>query len=475
VRYLLTAFFLLAPLSSAGHGINGHVHVTGWAIERLPPGPARDFFADESVRDAAMIGAAFPDSGYAVNDHYGELAHWPPFVNAYVEWFRENIAPPFDTVEKRRHAAFVIGLACHGLQDELFDSLFLHQIREHDGAGQDEADPGTDAFLFVDGHLRFQPPLYFPGEAIVQVMERAHGHAVDAATVGEGMERVKFLVIDNFSALGPSLDARYRPLLPWSSEHYLDPDIPGSLGAEVPATAAFIEAVFRRLHDDFPVSALAVHQWPTLRRRLRSLEPDTVDAWSTLVFGAGVVLGSLTTDTVELVGPGGERAPVRVTGQRWGGSADSATRLVSVRPQERLLPDSEYTLRLLPGVRLVDGRTLDAAWETTIRTPCDPACAPDAPIDAGAPVLLYDGGLPDAAAPDAATPDAETPDAVTPDAATPDAATPDAATPDAVTPDASAPERSAASDGCRTIPGAPHGGWGLLALLLPLARLRRGR
>lgn len=57
---------LLAPSSALSHECWGHVHVTGWAIESLPPGLLRDFFADPEVVEAALFGAAFPDSGYWV-------------------------------------------------------------------------------------------------------------------------------------------------------------------------------------------------------------------------------------------------------------------------------------------------------------------------------------------------------------------------------------------------------------------------
>jgi hypothetical protein len=47
----------LSPARAHAHGHIGHVHVTGWAIDSLPPGELRDFFAAPEVRAAALMGA----------------------------------------------------------------------------------------------------------------------------------------------------------------------------------------------------------------------------------------------------------------------------------------------------------------------------------------------------------------------------------------------------------------------------------
>ncbi|MCA9546575.1 MAG: hypothetical protein KC613_19355, partial [Myxococcales bacterium] len=186
-----------APLAGVwGHGINGHVHVTGWAAEAQPAGSAlAALFADPLLKNTVLIAAAFPDSGYAVDHPYGEAAHWEPFTEAHVAFVRDTYGPDYASVEAQQQVAFLIGTACHGLQDELFDSLFLLQIREKDGRGQEEADPGTDAFLQVDGHLRFFPEVWLPAEALVQVFA-ARGIEVTPNTMERGLRLVSSVVIN---------------------------------------------------------------------------------------------------------------------------------------------------------------------------------------------------------------------------------------------------------------------------------------
>lgn len=381
---ILTLLCLLSGLAGA-HGINGHVHVTGWAIESLPPGSLKDFFAEKEVFEAALLGAAFPDSGYAVDHAYGELAHWPPFTHALLELIRRDLGPPFPDLETCKTAAFLMGIASHGLQDELFDSVFLHQVSAHDGGGQDEADPGTDGFLIVDGHHRFKPAFFLPGDVLRTAFDEAHGLDVPVAEMDLGLRRVKGFVIDVAEALGPRLDADYRHLIPWTAEHYLDANIPGSLAAEIPATRAYIEAVWARLHGEWPAAAVVGHAWPDPPRRLLGVTAGNVDSWVTVVFGSGVNVGSLNADTVRLTDEAGAAVAVSVAHTRWSGSRpEASTRLVQLRPDADLRFDHAYTVEIGAGVVLQDGRVLDTPWRYTFRTPCAPE-APCVEPDAGVP------------------------------------------------------------------------------------------
>jgi hypothetical protein len=425
---VLTASVGPAHLASA-HGIQGHVHVTGWAIETLPEGELKTFFADPAVKNAALVGAFFPDSGYAIGDGYGEIAHWEPFVDAHIDWVRTHLGPPFESEEARLHAAFLMGGASHGLQDEIFDSIFLHQIRLHDDGGQDVADPGTDAMLFTDGWVRFRPEVWSPSEDLPEIFLDSAGHEVEARTIRTGLGRIEATVINAVEVLYPTLDAQYRPQLPWTAEHYLDPSIPGSLTSEVPATRAYMEALWARLHDEWPVTALVGHAYPDEPYRLRTAEAGTVDSWVTLAFGIGALVGSLNEATVSLRDGVGEPVEVEVRHTRWSGSPEDSTRLLQLRPRVDLEWDSQYEVRIEPGVRLVDGTTTDVGWSYRFRTPCAPENAADCPPPA-------DPGLPPPPPPDAALPEADASvDAAIPEA---DAGRADATTPSDPTPDAAA-------------------------------------
>ncbi|MGC6418826.1 MAG: zinc dependent phospholipase C family protein [Bradymonadia bacterium] len=405
----LAGVMLLMPTVLCAHGINGHVHVTAWSMAEIEEQGVLEILNDPVAVDALLFGAAFPDTGYAVDGReYGERVHWEPFVERFIRYMRDTYPPPYNDPETRRKIAFLLGVGCHGLQDEIFDTLFLDQVHKHDGAGQDEVDTGTDSFLVVDGRIEYKPAAYAPIDDLLVVFDDL-GVSANRETIELGIARVKGVVIDNFDALARQFNDMLRPDLMWTAEHYLDPSIPGSLTSEIGPSAAYIEALWRRLHGEPPVGARVSYSYPSVDGRSRSTEPG-VDAWVTLVFGTGAVVGSLTSETVELVGPDGGRVDVEVDHSRWTNDPDSVTRLLVLKPTTELIYDSDYLIRLKPGVAYVDGTALMDPWQLAFKTPCrdpdGPGCAPvlemgqDAGIslDAAASFDMagnaLDGGLP---------------------------------------------------------------------------------
>ena len=88
---LLLVAVLFAPLKSRACGVNAHLWITDSAICQLPEGSLlRAFYTDQRHVDLTRLGSSFPDSGYAVSHAYGEVAHWPPFVQKYIEDFQSR-------------------------------------------------------------------------------------------------------------------------------------------------------------------------------------------------------------------------------------------------------------------------------------------------------------------------------------------------------------------------------------------------
>jgi hypothetical protein len=360
VGQVFTVFLVLSlPMVAASHGIWGHVHVTGWAVENLPDGQVRDFFDDPEVMNALLFGAAFTDSGYwpqggelgARSRAYSEHTHWSPFIQSFIEWVVVNDPPPWDTLESRQRVAFLMGCAAHGLQDEIFDSLFLFQVQEHDGAGQDEADPGTDGFLALDGHIRFLPTSsYLPYDVLVQLYAGLD-EEVDASIIEESVGIMEYLYLNHELGLDIAmrLGEQYDDVIPWARAHYLDVDVPGSLAAEIEPTGRYLEALWGRLHGAPAGDNAVIFAYPARPRRLYGHRADSPASWVTFIFGAGVSYdGAATTWTAR---DGGDIAFAQHN-TRWGGAWP---RLVRMAPSEDLTPGGWYTTGLVPGVALIDG------------------------------------------------------------------------------------------------------------------------
>ena len=373
------ALAVLIPGVAEAHGLWGHIHVTGWAVENMPDDELRQFLLEPEVFNALLFGAVFTDTGYAIDDPaaraYSEHTHWEPFIEDYVEWMRVNDPPPWDTLESRKRVAFLLGCASHGLQDSIFDSLFLHQVEERDGAGQDETDPGTDGFLALDDYIRFIPEEDIPMSTVLALYEEL-GEDVTQEVIEEAVKAVTTVYINDSIgvAVAETLGDLYADDMPWGREHYMDPDVPGSLRAEIYPTMRYQQALWSRLNGDFSADDVTVFAFPESERRLRSGDVGTTDSWVTLIFGAGVAYEG---DLTELLDAGG--APVAFTqaNSRWG---PGHTRLIRLQPDEELIPGDWYTARLRAGAALIDGQATTETVEVSFQVACADEDDPDCPV-----------------------------------------------------------------------------------------------
>lgn len=393
----LIAAMMSAP--SRAHGVWGHVHVTGWAVENMPDDDLRAFLLEPEVFNALLFGAAFTDSGYARDEPasraYAEHTHWEPFVEDYVEWIRQNDPPPWDdSLESRQRVAFLMGCASHGLQDSIFDSLFLHQVEERDGASQSETDPGTDGFLVLDEHIRFLPETWIPMETVLSLYE-----VLDEEVTEEVITDAVDLLVAAYLNEDIGLPAaayngeRYADDMPWGRAHYLDPEVPGSLRAEIFPTMRHQQALWKRLHGELAPDDVTVFAFPEQPRRLRGGEAGTTDSWVTLIFGAGVAVEG---DLAELLDDSGASIPFTLAGNRWGGNP---SRLIRLQPTEDLTPGGWYTARMRAGATLINGEVTTEPMELTFQVACADEADPACPDLGDIPVASIDG-IPEEAEPE---------------------------------------------------------------------------
>jgi hypothetical protein len=366
--------FAFLPAYAQAHGVWGHVHVTGWAIENLPDGELRDFFAEPEVFNAAVFGAAFTDSGYwpqigelAEKSHaYSEHTHWEPFIEDFIQWMKTKDPPPWDSLESKMRVAFLMGCASHGLQDEIFDSLFLVQVAEQDQGNQNKADPASDGFLSEQGLIRFIPTSYIPYELLLELYSDLE-QEITEDTIQTSVKTMTSIYLNDGigQTLAAQLGEEYSDDLPWMKAHFLDPSIPGSLRSEILPTAGYMQAIWDRLHDRFEPNDVVVFRFPEAPYRLRSGAPDTVNSWVTLIYGAGVQQEDVSVQWTH------EDQPVAhdLSGTRWGATY---SRLQRLTPKEALEPGSHHRIEIEAGLSLIDGReTSEARW-FSFQVACDP-------------------------------------------------------------------------------------------------------
>ena len=283
----LSAIFVLlismsfTSLRADAHGGLGHIQVTAWAAENLPQGELRAFLANEHVFNSLLFGAAYPDIGYYPGLRYPELArqfaeysHWPPFIESFAQWIRDNDPPPWTSLESRKRVAFLLGCAAHGYQDEVFDSLFLDQVHFHDDQGQTQADPASDGFLVMDLLLATVPDGDIPVEALLSLYN-ASGVFDEEIVEDHLVSSLKTMTdLYNDEDAGPLLaTVATNGLLDeliWTRENYMNPDIPGSLHSEIYPTMFYMEGLWKRMHGDYSDSDVIMFSFPESPRRLRS-------------------------------------------------------------------------------------------------------------------------------------------------------------------------------------------------------------
>ncbi len=357
------------PEAAWSHGINGHVWASDRAIDLVTDCTVYRFLADPAVRPAAQISPAFPDSGYAADHPYGEAAHWEPWTESYRQMLVRRYPQDRSSLEFRQSVAFWMGASAHGLEDEIFDTLFIAKSEEVDGIGQDMIDTFTDFLMSAEGHATVQAPVWLPPYLPEVFADPAVGVEVHYGQIEGGMFTVREVVI-GFADNPVKFDGGFAKEIPWASRHYIDPQTPGSIGHEPALVARFYEAMWKRLQGTFdPDRDLIAATVPPQGGRLLANDPGTVDSRISMVTGIGVRTGSFR-ERVRLVAPDGTTVPATVSDTRWGGHDDDAGRLIILHPRVPLAPDTRYTVELAAGIETVDGGRTTQAIRWSLMSAC---------------------------------------------------------------------------------------------------------
>ena len=375
----LCVLLQIATSDANACGVNSHLWITDSAICQLPVGSKiRGLFEDQRRVDLTRLGSSFPDSGYAIDHEYGEVAHWPPFVQAFVESFqsRHGTDETQWTAEAFDEVAFIMGVAAHGYEDELFDTQFLRWVEQEDGAGQNIIDPAIDLLLIHEGHTELLPELYFPVEATVDALRRT-GVAVEVSDVESGLGRVHqfALGLTRASDALASLVERDAPLIPWATRHYLNREVTGSLAHEPLKVAALLEAIYERLAHR-PVSETVLsHIEPMAPHALdrTSIERRDESRWISLYFHTAVQTEAVL-HSLRLLGETGSELSYEARSTRWGGGG--YTRIIQLSPYQ-LNDESTITVEIGGGIPLFNGEITSETIRYTIEICDDDDCRLD--------------------------------------------------------------------------------------------------
>ncbi|MEE2829135.1 MAG: zinc dependent phospholipase C family protein, partial [Myxococcota bacterium] len=370
-RCSLVGLLLLAfPGSAAANGQSTHVWITEQALQHLDEGELATLLRDPANRDPLLNGTMFPDGGYAVVDPYGELAHWEPFQQAYLRWIRLNFDPPWSEGEAAAHVAFFMGLASHGLADEVFDSLFMERSRIYDPGwetGESSLDTASDVLFLAEVGGIEPPDLWLPMEVVLPIFHDELGHPVEAETIERGQNLL-------FSALAFTEWARqdeerlkaFSGEYPWSKDNLGRLEVPGSPPREALVVALYWEDLWARLHEPETWTTPVLELVPEPDSQQQHLDAETVEARLHLTFGRGVDAASLTN--IEVLDEA--ETPVPVDVHHHYGNFSHAVHLV---PESDWAVEARYQVVVGAGLLNYDGVPFEGSWTGEFSTSVPPA------------------------------------------------------------------------------------------------------
>ena len=369
--YLL--FVLLVPSPASANGAYTHVHMSQLAADSIGPGELATLLAVPENRAALEAGSMFPDSGYAVDDDYGELAHWERFLSAFVEHLRATHGGDYSSPEAQRQVAFLLGAASHGMADQSYDTTLLDRAYEVDGPEDSErpVDQFADYFIVVDEDVVFSVEPWAPYAELVPAIANA-GHIVTEGTLTNGVNRMAAVLdIQSNPRIAGNLYWDAWESYPFLGTHVYNEAAVGSVPWIAALVIEYWRVIWDRLHArDDADSQLVIRTVPEDGGVNWPVDLEESAAWGrpALWFGYGIDRDQIRP--LLLLREAGSGAEVAITLQTAYGGRER--NLVFLRPDAPLTHDTEYTVELGAGVSTLDGRTSAAPYLFSFRTRCAP-------------------------------------------------------------------------------------------------------
>lgn len=397
---LSTVLVMLLASRASANGAYSHVHMSQLAVPQLPPGELRDLFADPEMIAALEAGSMFPDSGYAIDDPYGEIAHWEPFLSSYLDDLRTRYAGDYSSHEAKLRIAFMLGFAAHALEDQSYDTTLLARAfemgdTEVDGLSYDQL---ADYFLTIDQGVVFTVDApYAPYADLPAIIASGpDAHVVSEDALRGAMDTMAALMrLQSSPRLVRSWYLTAWEHYPFLGTHYYDEAAVGSVRWLAGLLVTYWRVLWDRLHDtDVPTRDLLMRTVPEDGGTNWNVDLAESRAWGriALFFGYAVDRDAITP-LIALRDAAGAAVPTTFE-TAYGGRDRN---LIFVVPSTTLAYDTEYTVEIASGASTLYGRTTDAPVAFSFRTRCAADrlgdCPPLPPPLVAGPMPVHDAGV----------------------------------------------------------------------------------
>lgn len=248
MRKILISFIIMLMGCSSALAAGGttHIYIAEKTRANLPEGPLKTILT--IYQDDYYTGADYPDSGYVKGASYGEISHWDPFLDAYIEYLHKASSHPKQ--DKQRLIAFLMGVATHRVADELWHWTFINHLAEQDFNGNWDdahtaADRGIDIIIAVDLGMKDLSLVWRAPVSELTEVYKLMGHRVTAQEINTA-SKIFDLALRAERAASPLMYPFYKYQMPWGIQHYQDDHI-GGITHMARASAEKLEALWQRI------------------------------------------------------------------------------------------------------------------------------------------------------------------------------------------------------------------------------------
>lgn len=354
IMALALAVTFALPRFAGAAGANTHMAMTREAVKKVSIPELRALLA--SHKRALICGVSFPDFGTAIDYGtfhkvkvgYGSAAHQPPFVEAYFKRVLSECGPDYD--ECGRLVAHFLGVAAHGMEDDLYDELFMNKAKVLDPEGSRVNHDLWADEIFVVKYDPFYlaPPYYLPVNDLVEVY-RDLGMEVRRRDLRSG----KFYHQVGAAALrgiAPYPYPHYAKVMSFSRDNIVTH--PGGIDHTATVIARYWEILWKRLQGAPRSEEMILETWPHPAAIEHEWDHGSLYSRVTVYFATGMDKDSIDQSSFYLVGPDGKRlaATFRIEHED-----DSFAVLI---PGQDLEPGATYTAVITTGVKDMDGNPL---------------------------------------------------------------------------------------------------------------------
>lgn len=356
---LLAAVFV-APVWAGGMSL--HMFQSDKAFKQIEEPELKTLLT--TYKEAWISGTQYPDAGYSPGfigqpSHiWGEASHWAPFIMEYAALVKEQCQGRYTTdPDCGKLTAHLLGAAAHGMQDQVFDALFVPKVNEVDHKGQETTDTGLDMVLLVEHNRKAFVPKhwYTPVEQLEEVYRRM-GFTQEQANADQIRFTSKLSAAGNVGEriAAPLLYWHYKAMMPWASRNYMR--YPGGVEFGGKVTANLWRYLWRLLNDQPQPPMPAVTVLPAPGATNVAIDKRNTDMQISITFDRYIVPYTANRDSVQVVDESGHFVRGRIGLFANSNQITAEANMIYFRPDEPLLPDTTYTVHLSGAILDDQGR-----------------------------------------------------------------------------------------------------------------------